>query len=103
MAQATCRLEVAIILAMLERFDGARDHVAFSRNVFEDLGQRRWLAAVSGVEGGIASAEGKLPEAEQELRAGYIFFLGQHDTANAVAAATDLSRVLCELGRFRRG
>ena len=100
MAQATCRLEMAIILAMLERFTEAREHVAFSRSVFEDLGQRRWLAAVSGVEGLVASAEGKLDEAEGRLRSGYSFFQRQHDTANAVAAASDLSQVLCELGRF---
>ena len=100
MAQATCRLEIAIILAMLERFDEARGHVAFSRSVFEDLGQRRWLAAVSGMEGLVASAEGKLDEAERRLRSGYGFFQRQHDTANAVAAAADLSQVLCELGRF---
>jgi tetratricopeptide (TPR) repeat protein len=100
MAQATCRLMVAIILAMLERFDEARGHVTFSRSVFEDLGQRRWLAAASGTEGLVASAEGKLDEAERGLRAGYSFFQRQHDTANAVRAATDLSQVLCELGRF---
>jgi class 3 adenylate cyclase/tetratricopeptide (TPR) repeat protein len=100
MAQATCRLEVAIILSMLERFDEARGHVAFSRSVFEDLGQRRWLAAVSGVEGLVASAEGKLDEAERGLRVGYTFFRGQHDTANAVAAATDLSHIMCKVGRF---
>jgi tetratricopeptide (TPR) repeat protein len=100
MAQATCRLEAAIILSMLERFDEARGHLAFSRGVFEDLGQRRWLAAVSGAEGWIAWAEGLLPMAEQGLRAGYIFFKGQHDTTNATAAASDLSLVLCDLGRF---
>ncbi len=100
MAQATCRLEMAIILAMRERFDAARGHVAFSRGVFEDLGQRRWLAAVSGVEGLVALAEGKLDEAERGIRAGYLFFRGQHDTVNAVSAATDLSHLSCRLGRF---
>ena len=100
MAQATCRLELAIILAMLERFDEAQGHVAFSREVFEDLGQRRWLAAVSGIDGFVEMAAGKLDEAERDLRSGYLFFQGQHDTANAVAAATDLSHVLTRLGRF---
>jgi class 3 adenylate cyclase/tetratricopeptide (TPR) repeat protein len=100
MAQATCRLEVATVLAMLERFDEARGHVAFSRDVFEDLGQRRWLAAVSEVEGLVAWAEGMLDEAERGFRSSYLFFQGQHDTANAVQSATGLSQVLCELGRF---
>jgi class 3 adenylate cyclase/tetratricopeptide (TPR) repeat protein len=100
MARATCRLEMALILAMLERFDEARDHVAFSRGVFEDLGQRRWLAAVSGVEGLVAFAEGRLDEAERGVRISYTFYQRQHDTANTVGAATDLCQVLCALDRF---
>jgi hypothetical protein len=85
---------------MLERFDEARDHVAFSRGVFEDLGQRRWLAAVSGVDGMVAFAEGRLDEAERGVRASYTFFQRQHDTANTVSSATDLCQVLCALDRF---
>ena len=100
MAQATVRLEVAIILAMLERFDEAREHAVFSRGVFEDLGQRRWLALVSNTDGLIAWFEGKAEEAERGLRTCYLFFQQQHDTANATPAASDLAQVLCDLGRY---
>ena len=100
MAQATVRLGVAIMLAMLERFDEAREHAVFSRGVFEDLGQRRWLALVSNTDGLIAWFEGRFEEAERGLRACYLFFRQQHDTANATPAAFDLAQALCELGRY---
>jgi len=100
MAQATARLEWAVILAMLERFEEARSHVDRSRRVFEDLGQRRWLAAVSGMEGRIDWIDGDFAAAERHMRLGYVFFRGQHDSVNANAAAADLAQVLVELGRY---
>ncbi len=100
MAQAAVRLEVAILLSMLERFDEAREHTVFSRGVFEDLGQRRWLALVSSTDGLVAWFEGDLEEAERRLRTSYLFFRQQHDTANATPAAADLALALCALGRY---
>ena len=100
MAQATCRLELALILSMLGRFDEAREHAGLARAAFEDLGQRRWLAQAASTEGLIAWADDDLDEAERCMRSLPAFLRGQQDAANAVVAASDLARVLCELGRF---
>jgi tetratricopeptide (TPR) repeat protein len=99
-AQATCRLELALILSMLGRFDEAKEHAALARGAFEDLGQRRWLAQAASTDGLIAWADGDLVEAERRMRSLPAFLRGQQDAANAVVAAADLARVLCDLGRY---
>jgi class 3 adenylate cyclase/tetratricopeptide (TPR) repeat protein len=99
-AQSAARLEIATLLSMLGRFDEARTHTAIARETFQELGQRRRLAGAEEISGLIARAEGRLEDAAREIRAGYAFFHGQDDAANATLTAADLAQVLCELGRF---
>ena len=99
-AQSAARLEIATLLAMLGRFDEARAHTAIARETFQELGQRRRLAGAEEISGLIAWAEGRLEDAAREIRAGYAFFRGQDDAANATPTAADLAQVLCELGRY---
>jgi tetratricopeptide (TPR) repeat protein len=99
-AQAACRLERAVTLAMLERPNDAASDVASAVEVLEELGQHRWLAAASGVAGLTLWASGDPEAAEGKLRSGYTFFHNQGDVANATPAACDLAHVLCDLGRF---
>ena len=100
LAQATCRLEQAWLLAMMKRFAEAEAETTAAREVFEDLGQRRWLAAAAGTAGLIAWAAGRTDEAEERVRHEYRFFHSQGETSNATPAACDLAHVLCDLGRF---
>ena len=99
-AQAAARLETAMLLSMLGRFDEARSHAAIARDTFEDMGQRRWLAGAEEISGQIAWAEGRLEDAAREIRTSYVFFRGQDDAANATLSASDLAKVLCDMGRF---
>jgi tetratricopeptide (TPR) repeat protein len=57
------------------------------------------LAGAEETSGLIAWAEGRLEDAAREIRASYTFFRGQDDAANATPTASDLARVLFELGR----
>ena len=99
-AQSAARLEIATLLSMLGRFDEARTHAAVARETFQELGQRRRLAGAEEISGLIARAEGRLDDAARDIRAGYAFFHGQDDAANATLTAADLAQVLCELGRY---
>jgi tetratricopeptide (TPR) repeat protein len=99
-AEATCRLELALILSMLGRSEEAKEHTALARGAFEDLGQRRWLTQAASTDGLIAWADGDLREAERRMRSLPGFFRSQQDTSNATMAAADLARVLCDLGRY---
>jgi tetratricopeptide (TPR) repeat protein len=99
-AQAAARLETAMLLSMLGRFDEARSHAADARDTFEDMGQRRWLAGAEETSGLIAWGEGRLEDAAREIRTSYLFFRGQDDASNATLSASDLAKVLCDMGRF---
>jgi tetratricopeptide (TPR) repeat protein len=99
-ARAACGLERALTLAMLGRADEADADLAASTAVLEELGQRRWLAQATGVAGLVRWSAGDAEAAESRLRAGYAFFHGQGDLANATPAACDLAHVLADLGRF---
>jgi class 3 adenylate cyclase/tetratricopeptide (TPR) repeat protein len=99
-AQSAARLEIATLLSMLGRFDEARAHTAIARETFQELGQRRRLAGAEEISGLIAWDEGRLEDAAREIRAGYLFFRGQDDAANATPTAADLAQVLCDLGRY---
>ena len=99
-AQSAARLEIATLLSMLGRFDEARAHTAIARETFQELGQRRRLAGAEEISGLIAWDEGRLEDAARDIRAGYAFFRGQDDAANATPTAADLAQVLCELGRY---
>jgi tetratricopeptide (TPR) repeat protein len=85
---------------MLGRFDEARAHVAASSEVFRQLGQQRWLADAMSQSGLIARLEGRLDDAERQLRESYRSFDDQHDSANAPTIACELGQVLCELHRY---
>jgi len=99
-AHAACGLERATTLAMLGSTDEAVADLDASRATLEELGQRRWLAQATGVAGLIHWAAGDAEAAEADLRAGYTFFHGQGDLANATPAACGLAHVLADLGRF---
>ncbi len=98
-AQSAASQNLGLLLAMMGRTEESRAHVEASREVFNDLGQRRWLADAFAKSGLVSRLEGRLPDAERDLRESYRFFREQHDAANTPEAACELGRVLHELGR----
>jgi class 3 adenylate cyclase/tetratricopeptide (TPR) repeat protein len=100
MAQASAALDLAMLLALMERSEAAEERAADALEVFVDLGQGRWIASARLTEGLIASCRGDLRTAEPSIRAAYEWYAGRGETAQAMEAATHLARVLCDVGRL---
>ncbi len=100
MAQASAALDLAMLLALMERPEEAEERAADALDVFVDLGQGRWIASVWLTEGLIASSRGDLQRAESSMRAAHEWYAGRGETAQAMEAATQLARVLCDVGRL---
>ena len=73
MVDASIRLYLAELLGMMRDFDAASDLVREARDVFEDLGQRRWLAASEGTAGLLAWWSGSVETAEHFLSSCFRF------------------------------
>ena len=98
MVRAAVALSKAVVLAMLERFGEARDRVAESSEVFEELSQVRWSAEAAYVTGLIDRWEGDDDAAERAMRTSHRSFEGRGE-ADAALVAADLALILCDLGR----
>jgi tetratricopeptide (TPR) repeat protein len=99
MVDASIRLYLAELLGMMGRSEEATDHVHEAREVFADLGQRRWLAAAEGTAGLLACWNGALEVAERDLGSCYRFSL-EHGGEIWGREAANYARVLLELGRI---
>jgi class 3 adenylate cyclase/tetratricopeptide (TPR) repeat protein len=99
MVRAAVALWKAVVLAMLERFGEARDRVAESSEVFEELSQVRWSAEAAYVTGLIDRWEGDDDAAERAMRTSHRSFEGRGE-ADAALVAADLALILCDLGRY---
>lgn len=95
---ATLRLTEAMMLLRVGRIDDARGTLDVARTTFEDLGQRRWLAAADDVEAELLRVSGRAAEAISRKREVYAFFLEQGDELNALPAAVDLAEFLQATG-----
>jgi class 3 adenylate cyclase/tetratricopeptide (TPR) repeat protein len=95
---ASIRLYLAELLSMMNRFGDASDHIGEAREVFEDLGQRRWLAAAEGTAGLVTWWSGSPEAAEPELRSCYEFSR-EHGGEIWGREAANFARLLLELGR----
>ena len=99
MVDASIRLYLAELLGMMGRFEVATAHVREAREVFDDLGQRRWLAAAEGTAGLFAWWSGSLEVAERDLGSCYRF---SREYGGEIwgREAANYARVLLELGRL---
>jgi tetratricopeptide (TPR) repeat protein len=96
---ASIRLSLAELLGMMGRFDEASSHVEEARLVFDDLGQRRWLAAAEGTAGLITWWSGRPEAAEPDLRSCYEFSR-EHGGEIWGREAANFARLLLDLGRI---
>jgi class 3 adenylate cyclase/tetratricopeptide (TPR) repeat protein len=99
MVDASIRLYLAELLGMMQRSEAASHHVREARDVFEDLGQRRWLAASEGTAGLLGWWNGSLEAAERVLSSCYRFSREHGGEIWGREAAT-YARVLLQLGRL---
>jgi class 3 adenylate cyclase len=95
---ASIRLFLAELLGMMKDFDAAFAHVREAREVFEDLGQQRWLAVAEGTAGLITWWSGAPEAAEADFRSCYAF---NRDEGGEIwgREAARFARLLLELGR----
>ena len=100
MAQASAALDLAMLLSLMERAEEAEMRAADALEVFVDLGQGRWIASAQLTEGSIAWSRGDLQRAESSILAAHEWYAGRGETFQAMEAATDLARVLCDVGRL---
>jgi tetratricopeptide (TPR) repeat protein len=100
MAQATIGLHEAFALGRTGRFADARARSAASAGIFDDLGQRRWVAETRHTDGLIARWEGDLETSADRIGAAYRSFADRGEASDAALTATDLADVLYELGRL---
>ena len=94
------RLRSALVLAGLERFGEADIRLEEASAVFEDLGQRRWVAEASVTGGLIARWSGDPSEAERRIRSAYDAYRTRGEVLDAALVAGELAFVLAELGRW---
>ncbi|HSL12365.1 MAG TPA: AAA family ATPase [Actinomycetota bacterium] len=94
LALATLRLTEAQAFALVGRIDEARAALAAARSTFEDLGQRRWLAASAETDAVIRLEDGDLDGAIADRRSVHAFFAEQGDALNTGVAAATLADVL---------
>ena len=98
--QASARLDLSILLGMLGRFDEAFDHASGARDVFRELGLRRWLAAAGIASGLVAWWRGDAASAETEIREAYDLFRLRGEREEAALTAQELAKVVFDLGRL---
>lgn len=99
MVQASARLDLALLLAMLGRWDEADDHASSARVVFRELGQRRWLAAGAITTGLITWWRGNAEGAEDDVREAYDLFTERGEREEAALTGQELAKILFDLGR----
>ncbi len=99
MVEAPIQLSLAVLLAMMGRFGEARANISQAMAVFEDLGQRRWVAAAAGMSGLITWWQGDPEAAEPELRSSYEFSSRLGEAVWGMEAS-NLAQVLYELDRL---
>jgi tetratricopeptide (TPR) repeat protein len=99
MVQASARLDLALLLAMLGRWDEADDHASSARVVFRELGQRRWLAAGAITTGLITWWRGDAEGAEDDVREAYDLFTERGEREEAALTGQELAKILFDLGR----
>ena len=100
LTEATLRLTEAQMLSLLGRGEHARRTLAAARATFEDLGQRRWLAAADDAQAEVERRSGRPAQAVALRREVYAFFVEQGDALNALPAAAGLAELLVEAGEF---
>jgi len=99
MLEASAALNLALLLGMLTRFDEALVRASACLEIFEDLGQGRWIAQARYFEGLIRWWQGTPAIAEREIRSSYDWYRGRGESEEAVALAPELAEILWELGR----
>jgi tetratricopeptide (TPR) repeat protein len=100
MVQASARLDLAVLLAMLGRWDEADDHASSARIVFRELGQRRWLAAAAITTGLVTWWRGDAEGAEDDVREAYELFTERGEREEAALTGQELAKILFDLGRL---
>jgi class 3 adenylate cyclase/tetratricopeptide (TPR) repeat protein len=100
LTEATLRLTETQMLSLLGREDHARTTLAAVRAIFEDLGQRRWLAAADDAQAELERRSGRPAAAMSLKREVYAFFVEQGDALNALPAAAGLADLLVDAGGF---
>ena len=98
--QASARLDLAMLLGMLGHLDEAMDHATGARDIFRELGLRRWLAAAGITSGLVAWWRGDAAAAEKEIREGYDLFRMRDEREEAALTAQELAKVVFDLGRM---
>lgn len=99
MLEASAVVNLVPLLGMLARFDEALDRASACLEIFEDLGQGRWIAQARYFEGLIRWWQGAPAEAEREIRSSYEWYRGRGESEEAAALAPELAEVLWDLGR----
>ncbi|HXF35660.1 MAG TPA: AAA family ATPase [Actinomycetota bacterium] len=100
MVRAALALDTATVLGMLGDVDRAHREIRGAREVFEDLGQGRWVAEASIGEGVLAWWRGDRTAAERRIRQGLDLFRQRGEAADVALAQVDLGRLLCEMERL---
>jgi len=100
MVQASARLDLALLHAMLGRWEEAADHASTAREVFRELGQRRWLAAGAITTGLITWWHGDAEGAEREVREAYELFVERGEREEAALTGQELAKIVFDLGRL---
>lgn len=98
--KATSQLRTGGLLAMLGRFEEARELIARARAMFEELGQSFRLAQSSHDVGMVELLAGDPVAAEKELRAGIAAFIAMGEKAFLASSGAMLARALNDQGRY---
>jgi tetratricopeptide (TPR) repeat protein len=98
MLEAAVGLDAATLLANLGRTEQARRVLERSGSVFEELGQRRWLAEVSSVQGEVERAAGAPEQAAVHLRRAFDAYRRRGEGLDIALAAGALGIALSDLG-----
>jgi class 3 adenylate cyclase/tetratricopeptide (TPR) repeat protein len=96
--EAGALLHLGRMLAMLGRFEEARQQVAMSRRICEELGMRFWAAVTWQVSGLIELLADDPAAAEQQLRSGYRELEQFGERTYLATVASYLAHALYELG-----
>jgi tetratricopeptide (TPR) repeat protein len=100
MVQASARLDLALLHAMLGHREEAAADASAAREVFRELGQRRWLAAAGITSGIVTWLHGDPLEAEREVRGAYELFRERGEREEAALTAQELAKIVFDLGRL---
>ena len=97
--EMTAAAAIGSLEAMRGNAAGARELVARSRTIAEQLGLRQWLGALANFAGPIELLAGDLVAAERELRLGYAELEALGETGVLSTTAAFLARTLVLAGR----